>query len=47
MNKMTGVILMVVGALVLGVGIVVYSTSGKESVVEVVANSEINAAAVC
>lgn len=35
MNKMTGVILMVVGALVLGIGIVVYSTGSKDKVKEI------------
>lgn len=38
MNKMTGIILMVVGALVLGVGIVVYGTSSKQHVVTAAKN---------
>ena len=32
MNKMTGIILMIIGALFLGVGIFVYSTSSKNNV---------------
>lgn len=40
MNKMAGVILMVVGALILGVGFVVYSTSTKDKVEEVVVTTD-------
>lgn len=43
MNKMTGIILMVVGALTLVLGIVVYSINGKDSIAqtEVVVNSKL------
>ena len=41
MDKMTGIILMIVGALLLGVGFVVYSTGSKDKVDEVVAINEV------
>lgn len=43
MNKMTGIVLMVFGALVLGVGIVVYATSGKDRVEKEATNSVVEA----
>lgn len=46
MNKMTGIVLMIVGILVLGVGIVVYSINGKDRVEKDVADSEVETATV-